>query len=174
ENSDKSVIELQQYARKNKPNLHILNKLQEEMTKLAKERTCCLFGNISAEEPSESSRSVELASRALSASISRSLLPRLALAAPASRALYASSAEKTISMWGVCGKRSTAMQRAGRNDGRDVNMVVVVVVVKVMGRTQACSGRVHDGVRLGRDQSVEDLGEHVLRLPTVELHVGQP
>ena len=38
ENSDKSVIELQQYARKNKPNLHILNKLQEEMTKLAKER----------------------------------------------------------------------------------------------------------------------------------------
>ena len=32
------MIELQQYARKNKPNLHILNKLQEEMTKLAKER----------------------------------------------------------------------------------------------------------------------------------------
>ncbi|KAM3867884.1 microprocessor complex subunit DGCR8 [Diretmus argenteus] len=38
ENSDKSVIELQQYAKKNKPNLHILNKLQEEMNKLAKER----------------------------------------------------------------------------------------------------------------------------------------
>lgn len=38
ENSDKSVIELQQYAKKNKPNLHILNKLQEEMSKLAKER----------------------------------------------------------------------------------------------------------------------------------------
>ncbi|XP_020665557.2 microprocessor complex subunit DGCR8 [Pogona vitticeps] len=38
ETSDKSVIELQQYAKKNKPNLHILNKLQEEMKKLAKER----------------------------------------------------------------------------------------------------------------------------------------
>uniref|UniRef100_A0A674B546 Microprocessor complex subunit DGCR8 n=1 Tax=Salmo trutta TaxID=8032 RepID=A0A674B546_SALTR len=38
ENSDKSVIELQQYAKKNRPNLHILNKLQEEMKKLAKER----------------------------------------------------------------------------------------------------------------------------------------
>uniref|UniRef100_A0A668A9M0 Microprocessor complex subunit DGCR8 n=1 Tax=Myripristis murdjan TaxID=586833 RepID=A0A668A9M0_9TELE len=38
ENSDKSVIELQQYAKKNKPNLHILNKLQEEMKKLARER----------------------------------------------------------------------------------------------------------------------------------------
>ncbi|XP_056139128.1 microprocessor complex subunit DGCR8 [Lampris incognitus] len=38
ESSDKSVIELQQYAKKNKPNLHILNKLHEEMTKLAKER----------------------------------------------------------------------------------------------------------------------------------------
>uniref|UniRef100_W5LDN4 Microprocessor complex subunit DGCR8 n=1 Tax=Astyanax mexicanus TaxID=7994 RepID=W5LDN4_ASTMX len=38
ENSDKSVIELQQFAKKNKPNLHILNKLQEEMRKLAKER----------------------------------------------------------------------------------------------------------------------------------------
>ncbi|KAM8760232.1 microprocessor complex subunit DGCR8 [Acanthopagrus schlegelii] len=38
ENSDKSVIELQQYAKKNKPNLHILNKLQEEMKKLAKQR----------------------------------------------------------------------------------------------------------------------------------------
>uniref|UniRef100_A0A674F0E4 Microprocessor complex subunit DGCR8 n=1 Tax=Salmo trutta TaxID=8032 RepID=A0A674F0E4_SALTR len=38
ENSDKSVIELQQYAKKNRPNLHILNKLQEEMRKLAKER----------------------------------------------------------------------------------------------------------------------------------------
>lgn len=38
ENSDKSVIELQQYAKKNKPNLHILNKLQEEMRKLAKQR----------------------------------------------------------------------------------------------------------------------------------------
>ncbi|XP_037679491.1 microprocessor complex subunit DGCR8 isoform X2 [Choloepus didactylus] len=36
--SDKSVIELQQYAKKNKPNLHILNKLQEEMKKLAEER----------------------------------------------------------------------------------------------------------------------------------------
>lgn len=50
ENSDKSVIELQQYARKNKPNLHILNKLQEEMTKLAKERvrkdTRAVFMNI--------------------------------------------------------------------------------------------------------------------------------
>ncbi|KAM9858094.1 microprocessor complex subunit DGCR8 [Aulostomus maculatus] len=38
ESSDKSVIELQQYAKKNKPNLHILNKLQEEMKKLAKQR----------------------------------------------------------------------------------------------------------------------------------------
>lgn len=38
ESSDKSVIELQQYAKKNKPNLHILNKLQEEMRKLAKQR----------------------------------------------------------------------------------------------------------------------------------------
>ncbi|XP_045890370.1 microprocessor complex subunit DGCR8 isoform X1 [Micropterus dolomieu] len=38
ENSDKSVIELQQYAKKNKPNLHILNKLQEEMRKLAMQR----------------------------------------------------------------------------------------------------------------------------------------
>ncbi|KAM9360398.1 microprocessor complex subunit DGCR8 [Symphorus nematophorus] len=38
ETSDKSVIELQQYAKKNKPNLHILNKLQEEMRKLATQR----------------------------------------------------------------------------------------------------------------------------------------
>ncbi|KAM3826290.1 microprocessor complex subunit DGCR8 isoform 2-T3 [Vipera latastei] len=38
ETSDKSVVELQQYAKKNKPNLHILNKLQEEMKKLAQER----------------------------------------------------------------------------------------------------------------------------------------
>uniref|UniRef100_A0A8C5S0C7 Microprocessor complex subunit DGCR8 n=1 Tax=Laticauda laticaudata TaxID=8630 RepID=A0A8C5S0C7_LATLA len=38
ETSDKSVIELQQYAKKNKPNLHILNKLQEEMRKLAQEQ----------------------------------------------------------------------------------------------------------------------------------------
>ncbi|XP_068166705.1 microprocessor complex subunit DGCR8 [Antennarius striatus] len=38
ENSDKSVIELQQFAKKNKPNLHILNKLQEEMRKLAAQR----------------------------------------------------------------------------------------------------------------------------------------
>ncbi|KAF0033627.1 hypothetical protein F2P81_013693 [Scophthalmus maximus] len=38
ENSDKSVIELQQFAKKNKPNLHILNKLQEEMKKLATQR----------------------------------------------------------------------------------------------------------------------------------------
>uniref|UniRef100_A0A3Q0SRG4 Microprocessor complex subunit DGCR8 n=1 Tax=Amphilophus citrinellus TaxID=61819 RepID=A0A3Q0SRG4_AMPCI len=38
ESSDKSVIELQQYAKKNKPNLHILNKLQEEMMKLATQR----------------------------------------------------------------------------------------------------------------------------------------
>ncbi|XP_053725604.1 microprocessor complex subunit DGCR8 [Synchiropus splendidus] len=38
ESSDKSVIELQQFAKKNKPNLHILNKLQEEMRKLAKQR----------------------------------------------------------------------------------------------------------------------------------------
>lgn len=45
ETSDKSVIELQQYAKKNKPNLHILNKLQEEMKKLAQERvsTCSFF-----------------------------------------------------------------------------------------------------------------------------------
>lgn len=50
ENSDKSVIELQQYAKKNKPNLHILNKLQEEMRKLATqrvrliaERTCFMW-----------------------------------------------------------------------------------------------------------------------------------
>lgn len=38
ESSDKSVIELQQFAKKNKPNLHILNKLQEEMRKLAAQR----------------------------------------------------------------------------------------------------------------------------------------
>lgn len=38
ENSDKSVIELQQFAKKNKPNLHILNKLREEMMKLARDR----------------------------------------------------------------------------------------------------------------------------------------
>ena len=38
ETSDKSVIELQQFARKNKPNLHILIKLQEEMRRLAEER----------------------------------------------------------------------------------------------------------------------------------------
>ncbi|XP_020510472.2 microprocessor complex subunit DGCR8 [Labrus bergylta] len=38
ESSDKSVIELQQFAKKNKPNLHILNKLQEEMKKLATQR----------------------------------------------------------------------------------------------------------------------------------------
>ncbi|KAM8961140.1 microprocessor complex subunit DGCR8 [Pelodytes ibericus] len=38
ETSDKSVIELQQFAKKNKPNLHILNKLQEEMKRLAQER----------------------------------------------------------------------------------------------------------------------------------------
>ncbi|XP_061841877.1 microprocessor complex subunit DGCR8-like [Nerophis lumbriciformis] len=38
ESSDKSVIELQQFAKKNKPNLHILNKLQEEMRKLAAHR----------------------------------------------------------------------------------------------------------------------------------------
>nr|XP_033812683.1 microprocessor complex subunit DGCR8 [Geotrypetes seraphini] len=38
ETSDRSVLELQQYAKKNKPNLHILNKLQEEMGKLAQER----------------------------------------------------------------------------------------------------------------------------------------
>lgn len=38
ETSDKSVIELQQYAKKNKPNLHILSKLQEEMKRLAQER----------------------------------------------------------------------------------------------------------------------------------------
>ncbi|XP_073484793.1 microprocessor complex subunit DGCR8 [Aquarana catesbeiana] len=38
ENADKSVIELHQYAKKNRPNLHILNKLQEEMSKLADER----------------------------------------------------------------------------------------------------------------------------------------
>ncbi|XP_071338224.1 microprocessor complex subunit DGCR8 [Trachinotus anak] len=38
ESNDKSVIELQQYAKKNKPNLHILNKLQEEMKKLATQR----------------------------------------------------------------------------------------------------------------------------------------
>lgn len=38
EKSDKSVIELQQFAKKNKPNLHILSKLQEEMRKLATQR----------------------------------------------------------------------------------------------------------------------------------------
>lgn len=32
------MIELQQYAKKNKPNLHILSKLQEEMKRLAEER----------------------------------------------------------------------------------------------------------------------------------------
>lgn len=38
------MIELQQYAKKNKPNLHILNKLQEEMKKLAQERvSICLL-----------------------------------------------------------------------------------------------------------------------------------
>lgn len=48
ETSDKSVIELQQYAKKNKPNLHILNKLQEEMKKLAQERVsiCSCFGSV--------------------------------------------------------------------------------------------------------------------------------
>lgn len=40
------MIELQQYAKKNKPNLHILSKLQEEMKRLAEERVstvhnCC-------------------------------------------------------------------------------------------------------------------------------------
>lgn len=40
--SDKSVIELQQFAKKNKPNLRILNKLQEEMRKLAQERAATL------------------------------------------------------------------------------------------------------------------------------------
>jgi len=53
-------------------------------------------------------------------------------------------------------------------------VMVLLLLVKVMGRTQACSGRVHDGGEVGRHQSVEDLGEQVLRLPTVELHVGQP
>lgn len=43
ESSDKSVIELQQYAKKNKPNLHILNKLQEEMKKLATQRVRGIF-----------------------------------------------------------------------------------------------------------------------------------
>ncbi|XP_069788673.1 microprocessor complex subunit DGCR8 isoform X1 [Narcine bancroftii] len=38
EMSDKSVIELQQFAKKNKPNLHILNKLRDEMKKLARDR----------------------------------------------------------------------------------------------------------------------------------------
>ncbi|XP_075072916.1 microprocessor complex subunit DGCR8 isoform X2 [Mixophyes fleayi] len=38
ETSDKSVIELQQFAKKNKPNIHILNKLQDEMRRLAQER----------------------------------------------------------------------------------------------------------------------------------------
>ncbi|KAM9331368.1 microprocessor complex subunit DGCR8 [Gastrophryne carolinensis] len=38
ENTDKSVIELHQYAKKNRPNLRILNKLQEEMKKLSEER----------------------------------------------------------------------------------------------------------------------------------------
>lgn len=42
ETSDKSVIELQQYAKKNKPNLHILSKLQEEMKRLAEERVSVL------------------------------------------------------------------------------------------------------------------------------------
>ncbi|XP_069071383.1 microprocessor complex subunit DGCR8 isoform X2 [Pleurodeles waltl] len=36
--SDRSVIELQQFAKKNRPNLRLLNKLQEEMRKLAQER----------------------------------------------------------------------------------------------------------------------------------------
>lgn len=43
ETSDKSVIELQQYAKKNKPNLHILSKLQEEMKRLAEERVHTAF-----------------------------------------------------------------------------------------------------------------------------------
>lgn len=47
ETSDKSVIELQQYAKKNKPNLHILNKLQEEMRKLAQERVCVFINMFS-------------------------------------------------------------------------------------------------------------------------------
>lgn len=46
ENSDKSVIELQQYAKKNKPNLHILNKLQEEMRKLAMQRVSFLLCSV--------------------------------------------------------------------------------------------------------------------------------
>lgn len=46
ESSDKSVIELQQYAKKNKPNLHILNKLQEEMIKLAAQRVGMVLNGI--------------------------------------------------------------------------------------------------------------------------------
>uniref|UniRef100_A0A8C7DQ03 Microprocessor complex subunit DGCR8 n=2 Tax=Oncorhynchus TaxID=8016 RepID=A0A8C7DQ03_ONCKI len=55
ENSDKSVIELQQYAKKNRPNLHILNKLQEEMRKLAKERVrvSCKVAGLSDPVPGE-------------------------------------------------------------------------------------------------------------------------
>lgn len=45
ETSDKSVIELQQYAKKNKPNLHILSKLQEEMKRLAEERVSTGHGS---------------------------------------------------------------------------------------------------------------------------------
>lgn len=45
ETSDKSVIELQQYAKKNKPNLHILSKLQEEMKRLAEERVSMSYGS---------------------------------------------------------------------------------------------------------------------------------
>ncbi|XP_078741295.1 microprocessor complex subunit DGCR8-like [Lampetra fluviatilis] len=36
--ADRSVLDLQQFSRKNKPNLHILNRLRDEMHKLAQRR----------------------------------------------------------------------------------------------------------------------------------------
>lgn len=45
------MIELQQYAKKNKPNLHILSKLQEEMKRLAEERVSIGRGRYQAVSP---------------------------------------------------------------------------------------------------------------------------
>lgn len=39
--------------------------------------------------------------------------------------------------------------------------------------TQAGPGRVDDGCDFGRHQSAENVGEHVLGFPAVELHVRQ-
>lgn len=45
------MIELQQYAKKNRPNLHILSKLQEEMKRLAAERVIISFSLLSPRPP---------------------------------------------------------------------------------------------------------------------------